>query len=126
MPKYPTTAQVTEAFKDLNDILIACFALDDKGNIFHVKSVNQLTDGQPIWRRTEVMMFPNFHYSDKSSISQMLAAGLHIDSIENYCTEERRIAYNSKNFNIALHKNYVKDPLALVYHASKPADKWTM
>ena len=120
MPKFPTTAQVTEAFKDLNDILIACFALDVEGNIFHVKNVKQLTDGQPIWRRTEVMMFPNFHYSDSSSITQMLAAGLHIDSVENYCTEERRVAYNNKNPTIALHKNYVKYPLALVYHVSKP------
>ena len=121
MPKYPTTAQVTEAFKDFNDILITCFAVDAKGDIFHVKSVNQLTDGQPIWRKTEVMMFPNFHYTDRSSITEILAAGLHIDSIENYCTEERRVIYNDKKpIGVALHKNYVKYPLALVYHTSKP------
>ena len=87
MPKFPTTAQVTEGFKDLNNILICCFSLDAEGNIFHVKSINQLTDGQPIWRKTEVMMFPNFHYSDRSSITQMLAAGFHINSVDNYCTE---------------------------------------
>ena len=120
MPKFPNTAQLTEAFKDLDDILIACFALDPKGNLFLVKNVKQLTEGQPIWRRTEVMMYPNLYYSDCSSITQMLAAGFHIDSVENYFTEERRVAYNNKNPTIALHKNYVKYSPVLMYCVSKP------
>ena len=120
IPRYPTTAQVTEAFKDDNDILVTCFAVDAKGAIFHVKNVNQLSYGQPIWRKTEVMLYPNFFYSDQSSISQILTAGLHIDKIENYCTEDRRVAYNNKNPTISLSEKYIEDPPALVYHVSKP------
>ena len=97
IPKYPSTAQVTEAFKDANDIFVTCFALDAEGDIFHVKNINQLVHGQPIWKQTEVMMFPNFFYSNQSTTAHILTAGLHIDSIENYFTEERRIAYNSKS-----------------------------
>ena len=50
IPKYPTTAQVTKALKDANDILVtcSCFAVDTRGNIFHVKDINQLGHGQPI------------------------------------------------------------------------------
>ena len=120
IPKYPTTAQVTEAFKDDNDILVTCFAVDVKGDIFHVNNVNQLSYGQPIWRKTEVMLYPNFFYSDQSSISQILTAELHIDKIENYCTEDRRVAYNAKKPAIPLSKKYIEDPPALVYHVSKP------
>ena len=120
IPRYPTTAQITEAFKDDNDILVTCFAVDAKGDIFHVNNVNQLSYGQPIWRKTEVMLYPNFFYSDQSSITQILTAGLHIDKIENYCTEDRRVAYNNKNPTIPLSKKYIEDPPALVYHISKP------
>ena len=72
MPKNPTTAQVTEAFRDSDDILVTCFAVDAEGEIFHVKKINQLTHGQPIWRETEVMLFPNFLYSNRSTIEQFL------------------------------------------------------
>ena len=120
IPRYPTTAQVTEAFKDDNNILVTCFAVNAKGDIFHVKNVNQLSYGQPIWRKTEVMLYPNFFYSDQSSITHILTTGLHIDKIENYCTEDRRVAYNNKNPIIPLSKKYVQDPPALVYHISKP------
>ena len=122
IPKYPTIAQVTEAFKDVDDILIACFAVDAKGDLFHVKNIKQLKHGQPIWRKTEVMLYPNFFYSDQSSITHVLTAGLHIDRIENYCTEERRVAYNSSKPNIPLSKKYVQNPPALVYHVSRPCN----
>ena len=34
LPKNPTTTQVTEAFKDSDDILVTCFAVDAEGDIF--------------------------------------------------------------------------------------------
>ena len=124
IPENPSTAQITEAFKDddLHDVLHTCFAMDGKGNIFHVKNINQLTYGQPIWRKTDVMLFPNFFYSDQSNIIQILTAGLHIDGIENYCTEDRRVAYNNSQPDIPLNKRFVQDPIVLVYHVSKPCD----
>ena len=121
IPKHPTTPEVTKAFKDDNDILMSSFAVDSKGDIYLIKNINQLKHGQPIWRKTEVMVFPNFFYSDESSIAHILAAGFCIDSIENYFTEERRIAHNSKKPKLALSKKSVENPLALVYHISKPA-----
>ena len=120
VPKHPATAQVKEAFDDSNDIIMICFAVDVKGDIFHVKKTNQLNYGQPIWRQTEVMIFPNYFYSDKSTVTQITTAGLHIDSVHNYFTEERRVAHNSKKPNILLNQNYSENPIALVYHVSKP------
>ena len=119
VPKHPATAQVKEAFDDSNDIIMICFAVDVKGDIYHVKKINQLSYGQPIWRKTEVMIFPNYFYSDKSTVTQITTAGLHIDSVHNYFTEERRIAHNSKKPNILLNQNYTENPIALVYHVSK-------
>ena len=119
MPKNPTTAQVTEAFQDCDDILVTCFAVDAKGDIFHVKNITELTHGQPIWRKTEVMLFPNFLYSDRSTIEQFLNAGFHIDKIEDHYTEERRVAYNKSNPIIPLSSDYVKYPTALIYHVMK-------
>ena len=120
IPKHPATAQVKEAFDDSNDIIMICFAVDVKGDIFHVKKINQLSYGQPIWRKTEVMIFPNYFYSDKSTVTQITTAGLHIDSVHNYFTEERRVVHNSKKPNILLNQYYTENPIALVYHVSKP------
>ena len=89
LPKQPSTAQVTEAFRDVDNIFVTCFAVDTQGDIFHVKSINQLTHGQPIWKQTEVMMFPNFFYSEQSTMTHILTAGLCIDRVENYFTERR-------------------------------------
>ena len=122
VPKHPTTAQVTETFKTANDILVACFAVDSKGSLFHIKNINQVNHGQPIWRKTEVMTWPNFFYSDQSNISHALTSGFHIDSIENHFTEERRVAYNNRKPDIPLNRKYTENPLVLVYHVSKPFD----
>ena len=121
LPKYPSTIQVTEAFGNVSDIIMACFAVDENGDIFHVKHANQLTDGQPIWRRTEVMMFPNYFYSDQSILNEIASAGLTIDKTENYCTEEGRVAYNGRNPAILLSKEFVVDSTALVHYLRKPS-----
>ena len=119
IPRNPTTTQVTEAFKNADDILMACFAVDMRGNLFHVKKISQLKHGQPIWRKNDVVTVPNFFYSDRSDVTSTIAAGFHIDSIENYFTEERRVAHNNTKPNIPIKKEYVENPLALVYHISK-------
>ena len=120
VPRYPTTSQVSEAFKSADDIILACVAVDISGNLFHVKNISQLKHDQPIWRLSDVMTFPNFFYSDRSNVANTIGAGFHIDSIENYFTEERRVAYNNKKPKLPLKKEFVENPLALVYHISKP------
>lgn len=121
IPKYPTTTQITEALKGIDEIIYCCFSVDPEGNVFRVKSIDQLTYGQQIWKYyTDVMLFTDYFYSDRSSITEILSAGFHIDSIENYFTEEKRVAYNSKKPNLPLIKKFVKEPPALVYYVSKP------
>ena len=120
VPRHPTTAQVIKAFENADDILVACFAVDNGGNLFHIKNINHVKHGQPMWRKTEVMTFPNYFYSDRSNITHALTAGFHIDSIENYFTEERRVAYNNKKSSIPLSSKHAENPLALVYYLSKP------
>ena len=122
MPSNPTTAQVTEAFEDINSILMTCFAVDAEGDAFNVKNIDQLTHGQPLWRKTETMMYPNFFYSDQSTITHINMAGLHIDSIENCYTEERRVAHNNKRPNILLDNKCTDNPIEMVYYVSKPVD----
>ena len=70
------------------------------------------------------MMFPNFFYSEQSTVKHIIGAGLSIDGVENHFTEDRRVSYNSKNPCIPLHKDCVDSPLALVYHISKPTKKF--
>ena len=122
IPKYPTNAQVTEAFKNIDEIIMACFALDNKGKMFQIKKINQLADGHPIWRQTEIMTFPNFFYRDRYVVEQILAAGLHIDEVKDCFTEDRLVAYNNTNPTIRLSKDYVRHPVILIYYVSKPFD----
>ena len=119
VPRNPTTSQITEAFKDVDDILVTCFATDQNGKLFHVKNISQLTNGQPIWRKTEVMLFPNFFYSDQSDVEHLITTSFHIDHIDNYCTEETRLTHNNKRPAIPLGREYVAHPPALVYYVSK-------
>ena len=69
-----------------------------------------------------IITFPNYFYSDQSNITQILESGLHIDSIENYFTEDKRVAYNSTNPKIPIIKKFVNEPTVLAYYASKPGD----
>ena len=120
IPRHPTTSEVTDAFKEENDVFMCNFTVDTKGNIFLVSNTNQLDHGQPLWVKTEVIMFPNFFYSDHSITTYLLTAGFCIDSINNHFTEEKRIAHNNKHHGFVLNKTFVENPLALVYCVSKP------
>ena len=122
LPKNPTTPQITKAFKDSDDIGIhvTTFAVDDKGDVFRPTSIDQLTNGQPVWKHTDVIFYPNFYYSDQSIITGALEAGLRIDSIENCFTEERRVGYNTIEPSIPIIEKCVKEPIMLLYHVSKP------
>ena len=119
VPRYPTTAQITEAFKSADDILVTTFATEQNGKLFHVDNISQLTNGQPIWRKTEMMLYPNFFYSDQSDIEHLLTTSFRIDHIDNYCTEERRLTYNNTRPAIPLSREYVAHPPVLVYYVSK-------
>ena len=120
VPRYPTTEQITEAFSHANNILVACFAADQNGKLFRVRSINQLAYSQHIWKKTEVLLYPNFFYSDQSDIENLQSAGFHIDQKENFFTEERRSLFNRKNPNIMLSKKYITNPASWVYYISKP------
>ena len=121
VPKNPTTPQITKAFEDCNDIGIhvTTFAVDDNGDAFRVANIDQLRHGQPVWKYTDVIFYPNFFYSDQSIITGILEAGLHIDSIENCFKEEARVEYNSKGPSNPLSEKCVKEPIMLLYHVSK-------
>ena len=120
VPEHPTTSQVTEALKSADDILVTCFAVDDKGEIFNVTDTDQLTHGQPIWRKTEVMTFPNFFYTEQATINQFITNGFSITKIDNHYKEDKRVSYNNLNPTIPLSTDYVEYPTALVYQVSKP------
>ena len=120
LPKYPSTEQLVEAFTKTDEILTTCFAFDEAGYTFLVQSPDQLTDGQPIWRKSEMMTYPNFFYSESMIITELLNNGFNIDRIENPFTEERQKAYNSANPKTVIGNSYVTYPTALIYHVSKP------
>ena len=89
--KFPTTDQITEAFKI--SMIFLLLALHRK---YTCQKVEQLTDGQLIWSRTDVMTFSNFHYSNSSSIKCLQLYSILTALTTSYCTMERRGGYNSK------------------------------
>lgn len=120
MPKHPTAEQVNEAFKHLDDVIITCLALDEKGNLFRVENINQLTDGQSVFRKSFHATHLKSFQSEQAITDQIHAAGLCIDEVENCYTEERRVAYNSTNPTDPVNKGFVEYPPLLIYHVSKP------
>ena len=108
----------------MKDLLLATFAIDVKsGHLSRVTDVGQLSNGQEIWFKIPMMVTYNYFYDDKYFQDLARDAGLCIDQIENYYTEERRIAYNRENpQNTIDNVESIEHPPFLMYHLLKPLD----
>ena len=119
LPNFPSQLQINKAFADLNEVLRGCFAKDEQGSVFLVENVQQLTIGQAVWCKTQILPFPNYFYDDQFITDSTVASGLHIDYVENFCTEERRMYCNTANPEARISKTITENPYALMYHVSK-------
>ena len=119
-PDQPSQEQIIKALKSLHEVVCVCFECNKNGSLVHVKDVNQLVNGQCVMRKTYISTFPDYYYDDQFLVDQTLAAGLHIDQIENIFTEERRIMHNILNPEAPFHKDIINHPLYLLYYISKP------
>ena len=120
LSKQPTNEQINEALADLDDVILATFALDESGTLYRVTDTSQLLNGHPVWTKNRVMSFPDHYYSNEFLQDQIKAAGLCVDQIECHCTEERRIAYNTTSQGVQLEKKVTDNPPHFLYHLSKP------
>ena len=68
-----------------------------------------------------MMTFACYFYDENFYQQQIKASGLKLDKIENYHTEERRVAYNSTNPEVKPDKTITDTPPFVMYHLSKPA-----
>ena len=84
------------------------------GYVQRVTDVNKLTNGQAVWVNTQIMVFASYFYDEQFFQQQIEDAGLKLEEIENYYTEERRVA------EIKLAKNITDTPVFVMYHLSKP------
>ena len=119
LPNFPLQFQINKAFKPFDEILRACFAKDEHGSVFLVENVHQLTIGQGVWCKTQILPFPNYFYDDQFITDITVASGLHIDYVESFCTEERRIDYNTASPEARISKTVTKNPYARIMHVSK-------
>ena len=122
LPSYPSLDEINNAFKDLTEVIIAYFTLDQNGRLQRITNIDKMTIGQAIWAKTSIMTFPNYFYTEDFIQQQIKAAGLNIDKIENFYTEERRIAYNNTNAKMKLDKFITDSPPFALYHLSKPVN----
>ena len=118
LKSYPSQDEINDEFDDLSDIIQAFFTLDNEGRLQKITDVNTLTDGQAVWSTCQIMTFAAYYYDDKFFQKQIKAAGLELDKIENYYTEERRIAYNSTNPEIELDKTITDSYSTFCYVSS--------
>ena len=117
---YPSQDEINNAFQDLSDPIHVFFTHDDNGYVQRVTDVNKLTNGQAVWAKTQIMVFSDYFYDEQFFQQQIEAAALKLEKIENYYTEERRVAYNSTNPEVKLAKSITDTPIFVMYHLSKP------
>ena len=122
LPNYPSNEQMMKEFQDLHSVMMVSFALDEQGRLYRITDASKLVDGQPVWVKARATVFPDYYYGDNFIDDQIKAAGLCIDQIENYFTEERRIAYNSTNPSNRCNSTIVQYAPFLLYHLSKPVN----
>ena len=115
----PTEKEMNDAFKELHEVLLVTFAISNDGRLYRVTNTNQLSNGQAVWIKNQSMVFPDYYYDEQFLHNQIGASGLHIDCIESYCTEERRVLYNSSNVKAVLDKTFTDDSPFKFYHLSK-------
>ena len=122
LPAYPSQDQINHAFKDFSDLVFKIFIIDQNGQLQRIADADKVSIGQATWSKTEIMTFANYFYDDDYLQQQIKAAGFNIDNIENYYTEERRVAYNNTNPEIELDKAFTDTPPLVMYHLSKPVN----
>ena len=120
LPNFPSQYEINEALEDLDEVLRGCFSKDEQGSVFLVENMQRLMIGQAVWSITQILPFPNYFYDDHFITDITVASGLHIDYVENFCTEERRIKCNITNPEARISKTVTENPYALMYHVSKP------
>ena len=116
----PTEKEINDAFEGVYEVLLATFAVNKDGRLFKITDVNHLFNGQVVWVKNQAMVFPDHYYDEQFLHNQIKASGLHIDHIESYCTEERRLIFNSSNGKLVFDKTFTDDPPFQFYHLSKP------
>ena len=119
---YPSQDEINDAFQDLDEIIEVNFTLDENGYLQRITDIDKLTNGQAVWGKCQITTFANYFYDEHFYQQQIKAAGLKLDKIENYYTEERRIAYNSTNPKVKPDKTITDTPPSVMYHLSKPVD----
>ena len=116
---HPSKEEVNNAFQDLHELLHGFFTCDENGHLQKITNL-EMSNGQPIWAKTKIMTFADYFYDNHFFQQQINSAGLIIDNIENYYTEERRVAYNGTSPEFKLDKTYSNVPPFVLYHLSKP------
>ena len=116
----PTEKEINDAFEGLREVLLATFAVNEDGRLYKITDVSQLSNGQVVWVKNQAMVFPDHYYDEQFLHNQIRASGLHIDCIESYCTEERRLLYNSSSAKPVFDKTFTDNPPFQFYHLSKP------
>ena len=119
---YPSQDDINDSFQDLHDVIEVFFAPDENGHLKRITNADELTNGQAIWCKCYMMTFACYFYDEHFYQQQIKAAGLNLDKIESYYTEERRIAYNSTNPEVELDGSITDTPPFVMYHLSIPVD----
>ena len=118
----PSEDEINNAFEDLPDLIHVFFTLDQNFSLHRITDADKLIIGQAVWSTCRAMAYPNYYCDEKFIKQQIEAAGLNLDKIENYYTEERRIAYNNTDPEFKLDKTITDTPTFAMYHLSKPID----
>jgi len=121
LPLFPKTDLINETFKQLPQVLSATFAQNEQGKLFLVRDLNEIKEGQQIWRKLPFVTVPNFYHSDASYLKELQDANLKIDRIvkHHFVNEDQRQKFNEENPLTPLGKAYIDHPPFALYYVKK-------
>ena len=119
LPDHPKYPEIKSIFEKFDEITMATFAVNKNGRLFRVSNVDQLKNGQEVWMKTSLSVYTDYYYDAEFFKEQIQTAGLCLDQIENFYTEERKTAYNKANPGASLDNTDIDNPPFLMYHVSK-------
>lgn len=96
LPDNPTSSDIYSNLMKLKDVVNATFVIKNS-RLELVTDLNQLNEGQEIWRKLPVLVVPNYYHSEERYVSALKKVGFKIVKIEkpHFANEKERLKYNS-------------------------------
>lgn len=121
LPNNPTAEIISDKLLQLEEVLSATF-YHKNNRLALVVDLNDLREGEKIWRKLPELVVPNYFYSKEFYINIIKKYNFYIKKVDlpHFTNEEERVAYNKNVSSMRrLGQAYVEHAPFVIFHVEK-------